>query len=327
MGRLRRRLLGLAALLAARPLRRPAPERIVPEGTRNPRAETAVLVLLGLTALSAVAVPVIYAVDALPAQTQLLGLAFGLTFLSGGAAMIVAGKHLVVTEELEGEYHEESPQEQDAVVQILEESTDRLTRKRLLAFGCAGAGCALGIALLTPALSMGPVLDIDQFYRTPWRRGRRLVGESGQPLRAADIEQATFYTAFPEGVPREQIAAPLVLVRLDPGSLRLPPELRGFDADGILAFSKICTHAACAISLYRAPLFEPADPRPALICPCHYSTFDPARGGKVLFGPASRPLPMLPLAIDRAGYLQAAGNFSAPPGPSWWGVRLREPET
>ena len=64
--------------------------------------------------------------------------------------------------------------------------------------------------------------------------------------------------------------------------------------------------------------------RPALVCPCHYSTFDPAAGGAVLFGPAGRPLPQLPLQIDHAGHLRAAGTFSGPVGPSWWGVRNRK---
>ena len=72
-----------------------------------------------------------------------------------------------------------------------------------------------------------------------------------------------------------------MLVRLPPDRLRLPPELRGYDANGIVAYSKICTHAGCAISLYRAPLFQPDEPRPALVCPCHYSTFDPSDGGSV----------------------------------------------
>ena len=66
---------------------------------------------------------------------------------------------------------------------------------------------------------------------------------------------------------------------------------------------------------------RPTEPRPALVCPCHYSTFDPADGGSVLFGPAGRPLPQLPLTIAADHTLRAAGDFSGPPGPSWWGVR------
>jgi ubiquinol-cytochrome c reductase iron-sulfur subunit len=112
-----------------------------------------------------------------------------------------------------------------------------------------------------------------------------------------------------------------VLVRLPPEDLALPPERAGWDAEGVLAFSKICTHAGCAINLYRYPSFPPQSPGPALVCPCHYSTFDPATGGERIFGPAGRSLPQLPLDRDEAGYLIAAGEFSGPIGPSWWGVR------
>jgi ubiquinol-cytochrome c reductase iron-sulfur subunit len=205
------------------------------------------------------------------------------------------------------------------------ESGTRLTRRRLFTLGLATAGGALAAALLAPLASLGPGIDLNSFVRTPWRRGRRLVDENGVPYRSADIEQDTFYTAFPEGADREQLASPLVVVRLPPRDLDLPRENAGSAADGIVAFSKICTHAGCAISLYRTPLFPEAEPKPALVCPCHYSTFDPATGGTVIFGPAGRKLPMLPLRIDARGYLRAAGNFDGPVGPSWWGVRARRP--
>ena len=65
------------------------------------------------------------------------------------------------------------------------------------------------------------------------------------------------------------------------------------------------------------------EPKDALVCPCHYSTFDPFTGGTVIYGPAGRPLPQLPLEIDGDGNLRAAGNFSARVGPSWWNVRSR----
>ena len=180
--------------------------------------------------------------------------------------------------------------------------------------------------MLTPLASLGPVFDLDRLVATPWRRGRRLVGEDGRPLRAADIEERAFYTAFPEGANREELASPLIVVRLPPASLHLPPANAGYDAHGIVAYSKICTHAGCAISLYRTPLFAPADPGPALVCPCHYSTFDPATGGTVTFGPAGRKLPMLPVYVDARGELRAKGTFDGPVGPSWWGVRSRAPQ-
>jgi ubiquinol-cytochrome c reductase iron-sulfur subunit len=77
--------------------------------------------------------------------------------------------------------------------------------------------------------------------------------------------------------------------------------------------------------MYRVPTFAPDEPKPALVCPCHYSTFDPASGGAVQIGPAGRPLPMLPLEIDGSGHLRAKGNFNEAVGPSWWGVRNRKP--
>ena len=321
---MRRWLIALVVLVLGRLRRRPELDsggRIVPPGRPDRRAESLVLLLFGGATLCGAAVPVVYAWGAIPAQTQFLGLAFGLAFAFSSAACIVIGKRLVVTEELEEDYSLSHPDDREALEQLVEESGDRFTRKRLLFLAGAGAGSALGAALLTPAASLGPVFDVSSLYRTPWHRGVRLVDETGRALRAGDIEEATFYTAYPEHADREQMGAPVVVVRLKPEQLRLPDDRRGWAPAGILAYSKICTHAGCAIALYRKPTFAPVEPRPALVCPCHYSTFDVANGGGVLFGPAGRPLPQLPLAIDASGGLRAAGNFSGPVGPSWWGVR------
>ena len=116
-------------------------------------------------------------------------------------------------------------------------------------------------------------------------------------------------------------AAPLVLLRLEPARLDLPPERDGWAPRGIVAYSKTCTHAGCAVSEYRYPLYDPTSPGPAVVCPCHYSTFSVTKGGDRIFGPAGRALPQLPLGIDADGNLLAAGDFSSRPGPSWWGVR------
>ena len=91
--------------------------------------------------------------------------------------------------------------------------------------------------------------------------------------------------------------------------------------DGIVAFSKSCTHAGCAVSMFDSPKYDPPSPEARLVCPCHYSAFDPAAGGTVVYGPAGRPLPQLPLALAADGTLVAAGELSAPPGPSWPRVR------
>jgi len=324
MKRLLTAILALGALFKlAQGEGRPADEeQIVQPGPRNPGAELAVLALLLLTALGGALFVVAYALDW---STQALGGILGGALACLAAALIVTALELVVTEELAGSYPEpESVEEQRKVALIVRQSGSRLTRKRLL-MGAAGmAGGALGLAFITPAVSLGPVFDTSRLNESPWRRGRRLVDKDGHPIAADAIEAGAFYTAFPEGADPKAISAPLVLVRLDPSALRLPRGRKGWAPEGILAYSKICTHAGCAIALYRTPTFEPTQPSNALVCPCHYSTFDVADGGSVLFGPAGRPLPQLPLMIDGARNLRAAGDYSGPTGPAWWGVRSRE---
>ena len=283
--------------------------------------------MLGLSSLCALGFILVYAFgSSLPAETQLLGIAIGLAFLCFAAALVVVGLRLVPAEEVAEEYPpHEHPGEQQVIAEVIDESGTRITRARLFKLGLLGAGGTLGLALLAPAVSFGPLFHVGDFLRTPWRRGRRLVDENGKPYKASDISEKDFYLAFPEGTSSEekdQMAASLVVVRLPPHQIDLPLHLRGYDANGILAYSRICTHAGCAITLYRAPLFQPDEPRPALVCPCHYSTFDPATGGTVTFGPAGRDLPLLPVYVDSSGYLRAKGNFDGPVSPSWWGVRL-----
>lgn len=329
MSRFRNTVVSGLVLLLGRGRRQPHedPRRIVPDLPPNPRAELGVLLLLGLSALSAVGFVLVYAfAGSLPVPTQLLGVTLGLSFLFLAAALIVVAHKLVATEEVVEPYPPaEHPGGQQVLVEVLEESGSRFTRLGLFKLGMLGAGGAIGLGLLAPAVSFGPLFRVGDFLGTPWRKGRRLVDPNGKPYKASDIQFDNFYDAFPEGISeteKEQMAAPVLLIRLPVDSLRLPPRLRHYPAaGGVLAYSKICTHAGCAIELYRAPLFQPDEPTPAFVCPCHYSTFDPADGGSVLFGPAGRNLPMLPIYADRRGYLRAGGTFDGPVGPSWWGVR------
>ncbi len=328
--RLWRWVVALLTLLFGRLWRRRSPEqdeqpeRIVAEGPPERRAENLVLVLLGLATLFALGFVVTYALfspAALP--NELLGICLGGSCLFIGAALTVVAKRLVVTEELEDDYPEEHSKQQQEIAEIVRESGSRITRKRLLIAAGAATGGALGLAALAPALSLGPIWDTTPLDETPWRYGVRLVDETGAPISAADIERQSFYTAFPEGADPEEIGSSLVVIRVNPSELQLPPGRANWAPAGILAYSKICTHAGCAVALYRKPTFQVLEPNDALVCPCHYSTFDPFTGGTVTYGPAGRPLPQLPLMIDFRGYLRAAGNFSARVGPSWWNVRER----
>jgi ubiquinol-cytochrome c reductase iron-sulfur subunit len=302
--------------------RRGSAGRIVPEGEPDRRAENLVVGLLLVAALFAVGFVVAYA-EFSPGgmPNELLGgcLAGALGFLA--IALGVFGKRLIVTEEIEEDYPSTHPEQHDEIARMVSESASRITRKKLLLGAATAAGGALGLAALTPALSLGPLWYTPPLFRSPWRRGSRLVDELGRPLKAAQVQQETVYTAFPEGADPEDIGSPVVVVRLEEDALQLPAARASWAPFGIVAYSKICTHAGCAVALYRKPRFPVVEPKPALVCPCHYSTFDPARAAAVIFGPAGRPLPQLPLMVDATGYLRAAGNFSGPPGPSWWGVR------
>jgi ubiquinol-cytochrome c reductase iron-sulfur subunit len=323
MNRLFRGLMWFVVLVIGLTRRRGrAPEkRIVEPAEPHPRAELAVAgLLVGCAAAAALAV-VAYA---LGWSTQAFGGALAGALVLLAAALVVAAKTFIPTEDLDEDYPPLAhPDAQNDVALIVRQSGEGITRKRLLGGAAGLAGGALGAALLVPAVSLGPVFDTSRLNESPWRRGVGLLDDKGRPWLADDIDSGTFYTALPEGADPKAIGSPVIVVRIDPAELRLPPGREGWAPEGILAYSKICTHAGCAIALYRNPLFAQTEPERALVCPCHYSTFDPATGGTVLFGPAGRPLPQLPLTIGPGRRLLAAGDFSGPAGPSWWGVRNR----
>ena len=317
-------LLSLVAGALRRRRRREPPEPIVEAGEPRPRTEVVVAALLLLAAAAAIAFVVIYGLDRIHSQTQFLGLALGVCFALLAAAFI-AGSSLVEEQDSE-EYKLDEPEAEGEVRQILRESGNRITRKRLLLGAGGAAAGSLGAALIAPAASLGPAFDTEGLRTSAWRRGTRLVDETNRPYKADDIEEGTFYTAYPEHEGHDRFDAPLIVVRLRLNQLKLPSDRAGWAPEGLLAYSKICTHAGCAVAMYRKPLFPPTEPRPAFVCPCHYSTFDPAHGGEVIFGPAGRPLPQLPLIIDpNTRELRAGGVFSGEVGPSWWGVRRHPP--
>jgi ubiquinol-cytochrome c reductase iron-sulfur subunit len=256
-------------------------------------------------------------------NTQLLGLSLGCALLFLATALIVAGKRLVPQEtRVEERAKLLHPEEQRWIAQELRSGADGITRRRLLVVAAGAAGTGLTAAAAIPIVGLGPGAA-SQFETYLWYDGRRLVTVDDRPIAAADVREGSMLAAFPEGTDpreREDLTAPVVLVRIEPRLLRLPAARREWAPEGILAYSKICTHAGCAISLYRSPLHPSTQSRPpALVCPCHYSTFNVAHAAHVEFGPAGRPLPQLPLKIDSEGILRAAGGFSGPVGPSWWG--------
>jgi len=289
------------------------------------RIELVVAALLGVAALGACGFVVVYVVDA---DTQLLGLTFGLGLMALAVAAVIAGRALV-PQETEAEERPgftdpdaraRAEREARELHRVVARGGEGVSRRRLLGAAAGAAGAAVGAAIVVPLASLGPEVG-DRLRESPWADGVPLVDENGLAVPASHLETGSFLTAFAKGADPESLAASVVVVRVDPSDLELPSDRSDWAPDGIMAFSKICTHAGCAINLFRSPLYPPLSPGPALVCPCHYSTFDVLRGGTVVFGPAGRPLPQLPLRIEGGGNLVAAGPLSGNVGPAWSGVR------
>jgi ubiquinol-cytochrome c reductase iron-sulfur subunit len=255
-------------------------------------------------------------------NTPLLGTMAGLALLCIAVALMLASLK-VVPQVIEVEERSVllRDEEDSEIADDVRAGGEGVSRRKLLAGAAGVCGCGLGVMLVTPVASLGPRVR-QTLASSSWEKGRLVVDEEDKPISADMFEVGTFLTGFPEGADKKDLGSPVVIVRVDPADLHLKPDRAGWAPQGILAYSKICTHAGCAVSEYRTPRFGPTSPGgPALVCPCHYSTFDVTRGAKVLFGPAGRPLPQLPLTIDARGLLRADGGLSDYPGPAWWGVK------
>jgi ubiquinol-cytochrome c reductase iron-sulfur subunit len=284
------------------------------------RAEAWVALLLFGAAGCAVCFVVFYVVAQF--DTQLLGVAMGIALALLAAAAILAGKSVVPQQtSIEARDQLLDAQKAQEVVEMVEAGGEGISRRGLLTCATCVAGGAMVAAVAAPVASLGPAAK--SLHASPWRRGIRLVNDQTlQPYAAEAIQVGTFYTALPEGADPEALGSGLLLIRLPPKFIDLPASRHGWAPQGLMAYSKICPHAGCAISLYRYPTYGPSSvTEPAFTCPCHYSTFTPGDGGKVIFGPAGRELPQLPLMVDDNGDIRAAGDFDEDVGPSWWGVR------
>jgi ubiquinol-cytochrome c reductase iron-sulfur subunit len=136
------------------------------------------------------------------------------------------------------------------------------------------------------------------------------VDVDGNLVTRNTLEVDSFITVFPEDAVGSGDSQ-AVLIRVQTGSLQLPADRLAGAPEGYVAYSKICTHAGCAVGLYLARVHE-------LRCPCHQSTFDVLNGAQPTYGPAARALPQLPIEIDPDGTIRALSDFTAPVGPSFW---------
>jgi ubiquinol-cytochrome c reductase iron-sulfur subunit len=184
-----------------------------------------------------------------------------------------------------------------------------LSRRRLLSGSLGAALVALAVAAAFPIRSLGPRPG-RSLVRTSWRAGSRVVTTDGRVVRAEDVPLGGLVTVYPEGA-RGVADSQVVLVRAEPSLLHPRAGREDWAPDGLIAYSKVCTHAGCPVGLYEAENHQ-------LLCPCHQSAFDVLDGARPVFGPAAAELPQLPLAIAADGTLEATGDFSAPVGPAFW---------
>jgi ubiquinol-cytochrome c reductase iron-sulfur subunit len=249
-----------------------------------------------------------------------LGMAMGLFFIGAGA--IHWAKQLMPDEEVIAQRHEFRSDEEDRTefVKTVKEgaATAGLGRRPLIK---RTLGLALGLTGITPILllrDLGPLPGYE-LTKTSWKAGTRLVTDPGdRPIKASDLEVGAVAQTLPEIIGEDKhrklsdIAKDAVLlIRLRPEEFNLDAERLSWTHEGIIAFSKICSHMGCAVALYEQQTKH-------LLCPCHQSTFDVTRAAKVIFGPSARPLPQLAITVDSEGYLVAQAPFNEPVGPSFW---------
>jgi quinol---cytochrome c reductase iron-sulfur subunit len=274
------------------------------------RAESRATAWFLVSAASSIALAIVYWRGG---QTQAEGALLGVTCAGIGFGIITWAKHAMPNDEVTEERHsvESSEAEVEAFTEDLHKGAQEIGRRRLLLGSMASAIVAFGAALLFPIRSLGPRPGKD-LRHTPFVLGRlRVVTSDGKSVKAADMPPDSVITVWPEG----HLGAgdsPTLLIRTRPDQNFKPRVGReDWTVEGIVAYSKLCTHVGCPVGLYQADSAQ-------LLCPCHQSTFDVLDGARPIFGPAARSLPQLPLALNDAGEIIATGDFDSPVGPGYW---------
>ena len=256
-----------------------------------------------------------------------LGTSLSIALLALGAGSLIWVRHLTPNIEIAEERHDlrSDPEDRKAFQREFAEGAaiSQVTRRPLVRRTLLLATAPLALAPLVLLRDLGPLPQTD-LRHTVWRKGLRAVTLGGlRPLTPADISTpGSLITVIPEGFQNNDDAlakAGVILIKFAPGELHVPTNYDGgtlvstmnWTIDNIVAYSKICTHVGCPVALYEQTTHH-------ILCPCHQSTFDAANGANVIFGPAARALPQLPLMLDSAGYIAAASDFTQPVGPSFW---------
>lgn len=283
-----------------------------------------------------------------------LGSTMTLSFLGLAIGITIWVRRLMTAKPLIQERHELYSSEEDKrgfAEEFLEGTeTSGFTKRPLLRRTLLLAMAPLGLAPLLLLRDLGPLPE-KKLRTTFWgpaveaaksqgMKGVRLVvADTGRPLTVADFNSpGAMITVVPDvvkdkatgqvlsgsiapGREQENEVAPdamnqlakaaTILINVPAEQFKPLPGRENWHVGGVVAYSKICTHVGCPVALYEQTTHH-------ILCPCHQSTFDATDGAKVIFGPAARSLPQLPIAVDDEGYLIATSDYREPVGPSFW---------
>ncbi|MEO5874369.1 MAG: Rieske 2Fe-2S domain-containing protein [Streptosporangiaceae bacterium] len=262
-----------------------------------------------------------------------LGGLMTLSFLATGVGVTIWVRRLMTSAPIEQERHDLASSEADRAYFTAEAKQGALdsglTKRPLLRRTLLFAAAPLGIAPLFLLRDLGPLPE-KKLRTTFWgdavakaqkagKKGVRIVVDgTGVPLKASDFNSpGGIITVLPEGIEAEHDAltkiakATTILINVPTDLLKPAKGRENWHVNGIIAYSKVCTHVGCPAALYEQTTHH-------ILCPCHQSTFDATDGAKVIFGPAHRALPQLPIAVDDEGYLIATADYPEPIGPSFW---------
>ena len=298
------------------------------------RAEMQVAVLFGLSALGTIGTLVAYFavkfegnlsfsgyMQRVQLSNTLLGVALFVSLFGIGAGAVHWAKTLMPDEERIEERHDQRGSDDDraAAVAILKEGAEEsgLGRRPLIRNSLIGALALSPLPAVALLRDSGPMPG-KNLSETIWKAGDKLVRDQigGEPLKAADVQVGSVVHVMPSSLTddtpnklEERAKAAVLVMRLDPGMIDEAATPGSYE--GIVAYSKICTHMGCPVGLYEQQTHH-------LLCPCHQSTFDVTKNCAVIFGPAKRPLAQLAITVDADGYLVAKSGFTQAVGPSFW---------
>lgn len=260
-------------------------------------------------------------------NNMFLGLGIACGMLTIGAGAVAWSKYLMKDSEMAEARHKTagSPATTKRVAEIFKQANEEsgFSRRKLLRNSLITAMLALplpGIVMLRDFYNANNPKPVKLMHQTLWKQGTRLVRDpSGTPIKASEVTIGSAFHVIPDGLLQlehdkmldEKAKAVVLLMRLPQEKLKEAENRKSWSYHGIVAYSKVCTHVGCPVALYEQQTHH-------LLCPCHQSQFDVTDHCRVIFGPAGRPLPQLPITVDSEGYLVAQSDFHEPVGPTFW---------